>query len=98
LTSDFVLNSVNRQKAESAQWSAIINAANARRNVWLTRWQERTQELEQERPTYELPDELPSRIPQLHEWSSLVHEVLEDDSDLMELDAEDIEMKVRSKR
>lgn len=87
--------SVNRQKAESAQWSGIINAANARRNVWLARWQERIQELEQDRPAYELPEELPSRIPQLHEWSSLVHEVLEDDSDLMELDAEDIEMKVR---
>lgn len=85
----------DRQKAESAQWSGIINAANARRNDWLARWQERTQELEQERPAYELPDELPSRIPQLHEWSALVHEVLEDDSEMpMVLDAEDIEIKV----
>lgn len=84
-----------RQKAESAQWSGIINAANARRNDWLARWQERTAELEEERPAYELPDELPSRIPQLHEWSALVHEVLEDESEMpMVLDAEDIEIKV----
>jgi hypothetical protein len=88
------MSCITRQKAESAQWSSIINAANARRNDWLARWQERIQELEQERPRYELPDELPSRIPQLHEWSALVHEVLEDDSEMMELDAEDIEMKV----
>jgi hypothetical protein len=85
----------HRQKAESAQWSGIINAANARRNDWLARWQERTAELEQERPAYELPDELPSRIPQLHEWSALVHEVLEDESEMpMVLDAEDVEIKV----
>jgi hypothetical protein len=84
-----------RQKAESAQWSGIINAANARRNDWLARWQERTAELEQERPAYELPDELPSRIPQLHEWSALVHGVLEDESETpMVLDAEDVEIKV----
>ncbi|KAJ9102950.1 hypothetical protein QFC19_004506 [Naganishia cerealis] len=54
----------------------------------------RVQEFEQERPRYELPDELPSRIPQLHDWSALVHEVLEDDTELMQLDAEDIENKV----
>ncbi|KAI5454690.1 hypothetical protein NCC49_003580 [Naganishia albida] len=90
-TTDFI----NRQKAESAQWSGIINAANARRNDWLARWQERTAELEEERPAYELPDELPSRIPQLHEWSALVHEVLEDESEMpMVLDAEDIEIKI----
>jgi hypothetical protein len=83
-----------RQKAESAQWSSIINEANARRNQWLARYQERVQEFEQERPRYELPEELPSRIPQLHDWSALVHDVLEDETELMELDAEDIEIKV----
>ncbi|KAJ9125146.1 hypothetical protein QFC22_000100 [Naganishia vaughanmartiniae] len=89
-TTDFI----NRQKAESAQWSSIINEANARRNKWLARYQERVQKFEQERPRYELPEELPSRIPQLHDWSALVHEVLEDETELMELDAEDIEIKI----
>ncbi|KAJ9108769.1 hypothetical protein QFC21_000089 [Naganishia friedmannii] len=89
-TTDFI----NRQKAESAQWSSIINEANARRNKWLARYQERVAEFEQERLRYELPEELPSRIPQLHEWSALVHEVLEDETELMELDAEDIEIKI----